>query len=74
MAKKVPPVKYINAGDKIDLSKFPNFHRNGNIAGMRKLYYGQDALLVRKGEYIYNVTSEPDIYNKTARKLESKKK
>jgi len=27
------------------------------------LYYGKDALLVRCGNYIYNVSSEPDIYH-----------
>ena len=29
---------------------------------MRKLYYGKNALLVRCGDYIYNVTTNPDIY------------
>lgn len=29
---------------------------------MKKLYYGEDALLVRCGAYIYNVSSEPNIY------------
>lgn len=46
----------------IDLSRFPNFHKSGNIIGMKKLYYGKNALLVKKGAYIYNVTSEPTIY------------
>jgi hypothetical protein len=44
------------------LSKFPNFHKSGNITGMKKLYYGKDCLLVKCGDYIYNVTSEPEIY------------
>ena len=47
---------------KIDINRFPNFHRTGSIAGMKKLYYGKDALLVRCGSWIYNVTSEPEIY------------
>lgn len=46
----------------IKLSEFPNFHKSGSIKGMKKLYYGKDALLVRNGSYIYNVTSEPEIY------------
>lgn len=29
---------------------------------MKKLYYGKDALLVKCGNYIYNVSSEPSIY------------
>lgn len=45
------------------ISRFPNFHRTGSIRGMKKLCYGDDALLVRCGQYIYNVTSEPSIYN-----------
>lgn len=30
----------------------PNFHRSGSIKGMKKLYYGKDALLVRCEQYI----------------------
>ena len=33
----------------------------GSIAGMKKIY-GKEALLVRCGSWIYNVTSKPDIY------------
>jgi len=29
---------------------------------MKKLFYGQNALLVQKGSYIYNVTARPEIY------------
>ena len=50
-------------GRKINISDFPNFHISGSIAGMKKLYYGKDALLVKCGEYIYNVSSEPHIYH-----------
>jgi hypothetical protein len=46
-----------------DLSNFPNFSKTGSISGMKKLYYGKDALLVKKGAYIYNVSSQPDIYH-----------
>jgi hypothetical protein len=59
-------VKYISVKD-IDLSGFPNFHRSGSIAGMKKNVYGKNALLVRSGNYIYNVSSEPDIYNNKAK-------
>lgn len=47
---------------RIDISRFPNFHRTGSISGMKKLYYGRNALLVRCGSWIYNVSSEPEIY------------
>ena len=49
-------------GRQLNLSRFPNFHKSGSIPGMKKLYYGKDALLVRCGDYIYNVSSEPSIY------------
>lgn len=44
-----------------DLSRFPNFSASGSIKGMKKLYYGENALLIRSGSYIYNVTEE--VYN-----------
>lgn len=49
-------------GKRVNISRFPNFHKSGSIRGMKKLYYGVAALLVRCGSYIYNVTSEPNIY------------
>jgi hypothetical protein len=57
-------VKYIAVKDKqkYGLSEFPNFSRTGSIKGMKDMYYGKDALLVRSGEWIYNVSSRPDIY------------
>lgn len=29
---------------KIDISRFPNFHITGSITGMKKLYYGKNAI------------------------------
>lgn len=46
-----------------ELSNFPNFHKSGSIIGMKNKYYGRDALLIRKGNYIYNVSDEPEYYN-----------
>lgn len=58
------PVHTLHASDykRINLSEFPNFHRSGSVSGMKRLYYGMDVKLVRCGNYIYNVTSEPSIY------------
>lgn len=53
-------------GDRVNISRFPNFHRTGSVQGMKEKYYGRDALLVRCGSYIYNVTSEPTIYHNWA--------
>ena len=58
---KYLPVKY---STPYNILKYPNFPKTGSVTGMRKLYYGKDALLVRCGEYIYNVTSNPEIYKK----------
>lgn len=54
---------YVRDYSKYDLSRFPNFRKNGSISGMKKKYYGQNALLVICGSYIYNVSSHPEIYN-----------
>ena len=53
----------IEQGKRIGIDRFSNFHRTGSIRGMKKLYYGADCLLVRCGNFIYNVTAEPQIYN-----------
>ncbi|EIY66514.1 hypothetical protein INE74_02174 [Bacteroides ovatus CL03T12C18] len=53
---------YTRDAERVGISRFPNFHCTGNITGMKRLYYGKDALLVRCGSYIYNVSSEPEIY------------
>lgn len=47
-------VKTISAkqGEIINISKYPNFHKSGSIIGMKLLYYGFDAKLLRCGNYI----------------------
>ena len=52
---------YIKDKERLKLGSFPNFSITGSIAEMKKIY-GEDALLVRCGSWIYNVTSKPDIY------------
>ncbi|TFU92318.1 hypothetical protein E4T81_12065 [Barnesiella sp. WM24] len=52
----------IEEGERVDIHRFPNFSASGSVTGMRKLYYGKNALLVRCGSFIYNVSSEPTIY------------
>lgn len=56
----------IVTGTQANLSSFPNFSATGSVAGMKKLHYGEDALLVRCGSWIYNVSSEPWIYHELA--------
>ena len=50
-------------GERVDINEFPNFSRTGSIRGMKKKYYGKNALLVKCCGYIYNVSSEPHIYD-----------
>ena len=62
-------LKYLSGldGEKCRIDNFPNFHSTGSISGMKKLYYGESALLVKCGSYIFNVTSEPHIYHNIAK-------
>ena len=57
---------YVKDKERLKLSEFPNFSVTGSIYGMKKKYYGKDALLVRCGYWIYNVSSEPRIYYEEA--------
>lgn len=62
----MPRCKYLSRAtairNNIDLSGYPSFSATGSIAGMKRLYYGKDSLLVRQGAYIYNVTGSPAKY------------
>lgn len=58
---KTLPVKYSDI-----VENYPNFSVTGSISGMREKYYGKDALLVKCGSYIYNVTATPSIYYELA--------
>jgi hypothetical protein len=61
--KAMARVKYMTKDEaaRYHLCDYPNFGPNGSVAGMKKLYYGKDALLVRSGAYVYHVPAE--IYN-----------
>ena len=48
--------------EMLGLSRFPNFHKTGSIKGIRNLCCGKNALLVRCGSFIYDVSSDPYIY------------
>lgn len=57
-------VKYIKVsrGEEIGLNRFPKCHIAYSVREMRKTKWGKDALIVRSGNYYYNVSSEPKIY------------
>lgn len=57
-------VKTLSAkrGEDLNISEYPNFSKTGSINGMKRMYYGKSALLVKCGNYIYNVSSNPEIY------------
>lgn len=52
----------VEDGQRLNISSLPNFHKSGNVRGMKKLFYGANALLLKCGDFIYNCTVEPDIY------------
>lgn len=56
-------VKYMNKelAKRYNLSQYPNFSVSGSVYGMKKKYYGNNALLVRSGSYIYKVPAF--VYN-----------
>lgn len=53
----------VKRGQELGISDFPNFSVTGSITGMKNQFYGKDALLIRCGSYIYNVSSQQEIYN-----------
>lgn len=59
MRTRYLPVKL---GEAVGIGRFPNIHKSGSIRGMKRLYWRHNPLLVRCGSYIYNVSSEPHIY------------
>ena len=59
---KIYPVKTVKADSSLDLSTYPSMMANGSVKGMKKLYWGKGALCVKKGNYIYNVSGNPDLY------------
>ena len=54
---------YVKDKERLKLSEYPNFNKNGSIVGMKNKYYGKNALLVRCGNWIYNVSDSPEIYD-----------
>ncbi len=41
----------------------PSFDASGSISGMKKQYYGESAMLVRCGGFIYNISGLSDRFN-----------
>lgn len=44
------------------LEDCPSAGPRPSVLGMKQLYWGMDALCVRSGQYVYNVTRRPDLY------------
>ena len=62
--KHPPRVRILSKenGKLCHIDNYPNFSVTGSVTGMRKLYYGNDAFLVRCGSWIYKVPAE--IYDR----------
>ena len=52
--KNIMKVKYMTVyeGQQYNLSQYPNFHKSGSVRGMKKQFYGKDALIVRSGKLL----------------------
>ena len=61
---KNKPVRYlpVRIGQLHGIVNYPNIDKTGSVKGMKRMYWGIDALVVRCGSYYYNVTSNPDLY------------
>jgi len=61
----MPRVKYLSKRLYANqLSELPSFHHSGSVKGMKDKFYGKDALLVKSGNFIYNVSTKPELYIK----------
>ena len=58
--KRPPRVRTLSKekGKLCHIDNYPNFSVTGSVTGLRKLYYGNDAFLVRCGSWIYKVHAE----------------
>lgn len=45
----------VSKAKHLHLERFPSTGKYGNITGMRKLYWGEDAYIIRSGAYAYKV-------------------
>jgi hypothetical protein len=59
----MPKMKYLKVEHSNKVKDCPNISKTGSVKGMKKHFWGEDALTVQCGSYIYNVTSKPNIYH-----------
>lgn len=56
--KEIP----VRKGKIVNLMNYPYFHKSQSVIKMRKLY-GKNALFLRCGENIFNLSSNPELFN-----------
>lgn len=51
------PLRYLSVSDgkRLNIESYQNWGPNPSVTGIRKLYNLYDALLVKCGQYVYNV-------------------
>ena len=56
-------MKYLKKeeGNRLGIDKYPNIDCSGSVRGMKKMYWGEKALVVKCGSYYYKVPQ--NIYN-----------
>ena len=56
---------FVDTAERFKLGdKFPSAGPRPNITGMRNNYWGEHALIIKAGIYIYNLTSDPELFNR----------
>jgi len=58
------PIKYIKVrkGEAMGIDECPNIDISGSVKGMKKLFWGERALVVRCGSYYFKVNDKPEIF------------
>jgi len=57
----------LEQGTDLNIEKFPKMHKLNRMKELSTFTSSKDDLLVKCGEYFYNVTNEPNIYFKDAK-------
>jgi hypothetical protein len=59
-------LRYLSTKDPYarQLEGLPSFGPNGNLTGMRKNFGWENAMPVKSGQYVYDCSSKPFLYER----------
>ena len=52
----------VRKGEAMGIDSCPNIDVTGSVKGMKKLFWGERALVVKCGSYYFKVNSIPEIW------------